>query len=1301
MRRMLGKHSPLGLALVVALLLGACEAESGRSIGDSCTEDAECASGVCWEAVCLDTVVDADGDGVLDHVEARLGTNPSSADTDGDGIDDLREIRNPRHPVDTDGDGIIDALESAIADQDDDCIPDQADAENDVQSVGARNYRTKECLVGVCAEPPVADHISVGCEGGRLVCRIGELPAPYIEEEVGEDGCFDGLDNDCDGQTDEGSPDHDGDLTPDCADDDDDDDGTPDVDDCLPFESRCGENCVDADDDGEPDCMTLCPGVPAVFCDDAIDCTVDACDDETGCFHAPDDGRCDDLNPCTDDQCDPAVGCLNIPNSLPCDADDDACTDGDACLEGECVAGEDLCGCRVDADCGAEEDGDLCNGTLRCDTAAVPYACVLAPATVVTCSTENDTECAHAVCDPATGGCPVETFREGLPCEDGNVCTSASTCQSGQCLGVGDLCECESDNDCVEFDDGNLCNGYFICELSNPPYHCVFEQFTIPAACERTNDSDCMSNQCVPATGECEMQPRNEAGACDDALDCTGAGECEAGLCQPGVALTCDDGLDCTIDSCEEGTGCVHTPDDSSCDDGDPCTANVCDATDGCVFPPDDAGVCDDGDDCTTEDHCDGGACVGTPECECQGNATDCLPFEDGDRCNGTLLCDTSSLPFVCVVDPATVVTCDTAQDTVCRRSTCTPATGVCALRNVNEDGVCDDGDPCTLTSFCGGGQCLSGNDVCDCRVDDDCALQEDGNRCNGTLRCNSSAVPYHCEIDPATVVTCDTSGDTTCEHTVCVQATGACVLEAFNEGADCDDGDPCTAGDACLDGLCTSTGPTDCGDGNDCTSDPCDAAGCHHVEVADGDPCEDGEPCTSGDTCAAGICVAGGATDCDDGDSCTVDACTDGVGCTHADEVDDTPCEDGDLCTGGDVCLAGVCVTGPDVPSCDDRRACTVDDCDPAIGCTHVPDPTQCNDTVDCTLDTCSAESGCVFTPDDTACDDSVACTTDTCDPSGGCQSVADDTACDDSVDCTVDTCDALDGCANTPDDGACDDSVDCTADVCDVSLGRCANTPVADDCPADGNPCTDATCDATLGCRQMDGGVCVCQGLAFAGAAAERVWTADAVGLSGGPGRSLSIEAWVKPDAVDQGEAQLVSKLLPGTGGDWALLQSDADFVFQFYPQGSTSAVRATAAGAFGAGTWTHVAVVFDNAANSLKLYVNGSLRVPQGIILDIEDSAADVFVGPNPNAPMPAFAGTLDEVRVWSVARDGLQIGAAFDAVVSSSASGIVSRWAFDDVGTATADGAADFIGAADLVFEGTPPTAGETAPLATCP
>jgi hypothetical protein len=146
-----------------------------------------------------------------------------------------------------------------------------------------------------------------------------------------------------------------------------------------------------------------------------------------------------------------------------------------------------------------------------------------------------------------------------------------------------------------------------------------------------------------------------------------------------------------------------------------------------------------------------------------------------------------------------------------------------------------------------------------------------------------------------------------------------------------CNDGNACTTADTCANGVCSGTA-VNCNDGNVCTTDSCNpVTGCAHANNSN--PCNDGSVCTLNDMCSGGVCTGGTPKNCDDGNPCTDDACNPVTGCVSTAD-DQNACNDGNLCTSADHCVSGVC-TGTAV-NCDDGVSCTTDACGAAVGCIH-----------------------------------------------------------------------------------------------------------------------------------------------------------------------------------------------------------------------------------------------------------------------------------------------------------------------------------------------------------------------------
>ncbi len=903
---------------------------------------------------------------------------------------------------------------------------------------------------------------------------------------------------------------------------------------CYLADGRCeGGDCVYDFDNGKacdldssvctPDtCLDgTCTAASVIDCDDGVDCTVDGCDPDTGCFNNPDPRTCpDDGNACTAPICDETTGCGVLPLTGGACDDENACTENDTCTNG------------------------VCGGS------------------VVVCP--QDTECSHFWCD-TTLGCQEDWLTAS--CDDGDPCTVGDACIMGVC-GAGGFMNCNDGNPCTtdscedgickhpkvanltQCDDGNPCTQDDFC----------FNGYCVGATGLNCDDEDpCTTDSCDLETWTCIYDANNNA--CDDSNKCTTNDQCSNKQCS-GTPISCDDDNPCTTDSCNPSTGCVHVNNTAECEDGNLCTDgdvcsggscqpggsvdcdddNVC-TTDSCLpstgCKHDHApGPCDDGDLCTYSDLCINKTCVGTPKtCE------DPLPCTDA-ACNGTEECSLTILPDWCVINGQCVTAYTTQAGNPCR--VCDPL----ASQNswTNADGAtCDDGQDCTKLDTCADGTCAG--QPYDCNDNLPCTPDA----CDGDGTCTNEPLAGWCVISD----TCFADGAVNPDNQCQACHSGINPRSWGNVTGPCSDGNECTVDDTCVDGACQQGLPRDCDDDNVCTLDSCESdlpGGCVHqatpaicatarceglvlypammcqgescpeqqpvncdddnectddqctllgcVNTPNTDPCDDGNPCSKNDACNNSSCggtpyscpvsnecilssVCDGLGECtetardagtpctDDNNPCTADEC-DGLGaCGHDPVEDDTPCDDFNLCTTGDKCLGGVCSDGNDV-QCEPLDQCHVaGECDPMTGeCSNPPaeNGTTCDDGNPCTFDDQCLEGACTGGTQNPCTPPDDCHGAGTCDPlTGTCTypTLEDGTTCNDGNLCTQ-----RDICSK----GVCKglDPITCTVispchyrGTCEPSTGVCS-TPLR----PDGTTCDDSNaCTTGTSCTQ---GVC-----------------------------------------------------------------------------------------------------------------------------------------------------------------------------------------------------------------------------------
>lgn len=227
----------------------------------------------------------------------------------------------------------------------------------------------------------------------------------------------------------------------------------------------------------------------------------------------------------------------------------------------------------------------------------------------------------------------------------------------------------------------------------------------------------------------------------------------------------------------------------------------------------------------------------------------------------------------------------------------------------------CDDGDPCTVLTYCDAGTCSGGKP----------------NPCDDLT------------LGP-------------CERATCDIDQGGCAVIWRDNGVGCDDDDTCTTAEQCINGLCV--GESLCDNGNVCDGiETCEQGTCSPgIPLA----CDDGDLCTGQESChPVWGCTLGNPLVCDDGQACNgQETCDPIYGCLPGAAL---VCDDLDPCNGLESCdEANGCQGGAPMDcglsACSSGAGCwltcTIDaHCAPEAHC-DILDTDQDGDAMECLAD-------------------------------------------------------------------------------------------------------------------------------------------------------------------------------------------------------------------------------------------------------------------------------------------------------------------------------------------------------------
>jgi len=396
---------------------------------------------------------------------------------------------------------------------------------------------------------------------------------------------------------------------------------------------------------------------------------------------------------------------------------------------------------------------------------------------------QNTDPCGNKVTGPCTGGgggtClfTIFTFTVDILCSDSDndgtadvsSCTSWKQSAGGVCAGAldtdpgtGSKCNCSSIDitglhtgcsTAADCDDGIACTTDS-CEIVGNNGTC--SHTTNDSACDDGNE--CTTDTCVAASG-CSNTP-NTGAACGSSSDtvCDNPDTCDAnGVCQPNneptttvcradagdcdVAENCDGAGSCPADGFEPaGTQCGDTT-DTVCDNPD-----TCNATGQCA---------NDNNEPTTT--------------VCRADTGDC---DVAENCDGAGSCPADGFE-----PPGTA--CGSSTDTACDNPDTCNATGTCQPNNEPNGTSCADGTVCNGTEVCSNGTCNPGTPL---NCDDGNVCTADS--CNPTTGCvNVGSCPADTQIAPTATTCSDFANGTAADLTELFYGTKGGEINSVSPG--------------------------------------------------------------------------------------------------------------------------------------------------------------------------------------------------------------------------------------------------------------------------------------------------------------------------------------------------------------------------------------------------------------------------------------------------------------------------------------------------------------------------------------
>jgi hypothetical protein len=163
-----------------------------------------------------------------------------------------------------------------------------------------------------------------------------------------------------------------------------------------------------------------------------------------------------------------------------------------------------------------------------------------------------------------------------------------------------------------------------------------------------------------------------------------------------------------------------------------------------------------------------------------------------------------------------------------------------------------------------------------------------------------------------------------------------------------------------------------------------------------------------------------------------------------------------------------------------------------------------------------------------------------------------------------------------------------------------------------------------------------------------------------------SLTIEAWIKAGSwkTNVWEGDIVAK--EGNFSGYMLCCGNNGKVNFNIRTDAWNEITTDEQDSLSLNTWYHISATYDGTTQ--KIYINGLLAKEKSTSGDVVANSISLMIGTSPRFLNRTFAGKIDEVRIWNVARDSVQIRENMHLTLEGTETGLVAYWQFND-GTGT--------------------------------